>query len=207
MKKLYFILLCAIIQFNVEAAELKPISLSKEENSLTSITKKRPVQDKKWTIKYDDYFKKYAKQYFSLEVDWLWFKSQSIAESALNNNAQSWCKAKGLMQLMPKTFAEVIKREKLENDVWNPRWNIAAGIAYDRQLYNMWKAERPKNDRIAFTMASYNAGAGNILKAQKLCNCNDWRGITLVAHKVTSWKCEETLGYVSRIFNFMNEDF
>jgi len=169
-------------------------------------TKIRPVQDRKWTTKYDAYFKKYTKQYFSIEVDWLWFKSQSIAESALNEDAESWCKAKGLMQLMPATFAEVVKKDKsIPNFLSNPNSNIAAGIYYDRQLWNSWKVERPFNDRMAFTFASYNAGIGNILKAQKICNSNRWKDIVQVASKVTSWKCSETIGYVKRIFGFMNE--
>lgn len=36
---------------------------------------------------------------------------------------------------MPKTFDEIKKKNPSFVDVNEPRWNIAAGIYYDRQLY------------------------------------------------------------------------
>ena len=42
-----------------------------------------------WPSKYDPYFRKYAKRYFGPNVDWRWFKAQGIAESALQDSAQS----------------------------------------------------------------------------------------------------------------------
>ena len=68
------------------------------------------VTDRHWTKKYDQYFRKYSKRFFGPALDWHWFKAQGIAESGLRGNARSWVNAKGIMQLMPRTFAELKKR-------------------------------------------------------------------------------------------------
>jgi soluble lytic murein transglycosylase-like protein len=166
------------------------------------------VTSKKWTSKYDQYFRKYTKRYFGVGFEWKWFKAQAIAESNLKARAQSWVNAKGIMQLMPKTFHEIKKKNPSFVDINEPRWNIAAGIYYDRQLYKKWKAERPFRDKISFTFASYNAGFRNIVKAQRTAkkrglNENLWHNIKSVAPKVRGWRHEETVGYVDKITTMM----
>jgi len=162
------------------------------------------VTSRKWTSKYDQYFKKYTKRYFGAGFEWKWFKAQAIAESNLKANATSWVNAKGIMQLMPKTFHEIKKKNPSFVDINEPRWNIAAGISYDRRLYKKWRAERPFKDKISFTFASYNAGFQNIVKAQKTAkkhglNENLWHNIKSVAPKVIGWRHNETVGYVDKI--------
>lgn len=168
-----------------------------------------PVTSKRWTNKYDRYFRKYTKRFFGPGFEWKWFKAQAIAESNLNNEARSWVNAKGIMQIMPKTFHEIKKKNPSFVDIDEPRWNIAAGIYYDRQLYQKWKAERPLNDRMFFTFGSYNAGFRTIVKAQKVCkkiglNENIWESIESVAPKVRDWRHRETLGYVDKISTMMS---
>jgi membrane-bound lytic murein transglycosylase F len=155
--------------------------------------------------KYDPLFKQYSEKYFP-DLDWLWFKAQSIAESNLNPLAESMCHAKGLMQLMPNTFTEISKVLHLTNIV-DPESNIHAGIYYDRKMYDIWKVPRPINDRLALMFASYNAGVGNILKAQRLCKLESlkWNSIVAVASSVASWKSKETIAYVSKIFALMDQ--
>ena len=174
----------------------------------------KPINNSKWTKKYDIYFNKYTKRYFGPGFEYKWFKSQSIAESALNADAESWVGAKGLMQIMPATYRDIKEHnEFIIGKIENPRWNIEAGIYYDKYLFNNWKAKRPFIDRLAFTFASYNAGMGNILKGQVECNetmqsdsdCNLWINIISSAHKVKSWRHVETLGYVKRIFSLMGK--
>ena len=166
------------------------------------------VTSRKWTSKYDQYFRKYTKRYFGAGFEWKWFKAQAIAESNLKANATSWVNAKGIMQLMPKTFHEIKKKNPSFVDINEPRWNIASGIYYDRQLYKKWRAERPFKDKISFTFASYNAGFRNIIKAQKTAknhglNENLWHNIKSVAPKVRGWRHEETVGYVDKITTMM----
>ena len=140
----------------------------------------------------------------------------AIAESALDPNAQSHCKAQGLLQIMPNTFDEIKRKNKwTDYDVFIPEHNVVSGIYYDRQLYNNWRSKRPENDRIALMMASYNAGLGNPLKAQRLCiakkdtkqNCNLWSDIRIYAPKVNTWIYSESLNYVNKIFRFMDEEY
>ncbi|MDP2359724.1 MAG: transglycosylase, partial [bacterium] len=81
--------------------------------------------------------------------------------------------------------------------------NIQAGIYYDARMWVIWKAPRPLEERIAFTLASYNAGPGHILKAQGLVaagmNPNHWAPVAAELHRVTGRHAEETRTYVERI--------
>ncbi|MFQ6091643.1 MAG: transglycosylase SLT domain-containing protein [bacterium] len=165
---------------------------------------------KRYTTKYDPYFKKYSKRYFGVGFNWRWFKAQAVAESDLNQQAESWAKAKGIMQLLPSTFEDLRKRNPELRDIDEPRWNIAAGIYYDRRLWNNWKAERPFLDRLRFTFGSYNAGLTTLLRAQKVCrtrglNENYWDSIVQIAPLVPRWRHRETLAYVDKIKDLVDE--
>jgi soluble lytic murein transglycosylase-like protein len=46
---------------------------------------------------------------------------------------------RGIMQLMPSTFSEIRSKHPEITGRWDrPEWNIAAGIAYSRQLWDAW---------------------------------------------------------------------
>ncbi len=156
-------------------------------------------------VKYDKYFSKYSKRYFGPAFNWIIFKSQAVAESRLKPDAKSHVGAYGVMQIMPRTFAEIKKRNPEIKGLRNQaRWNIAAGIYYDRKLWKLWKADRPFQDRVDFMLCSYNAGKGNILKAQKLAkkqglNPNLWASIKQVLPQVTGRRSKETIGYIEKI--------
>lgn len=155
--------------------------------------------------RYDNYFSKYTKRNFGIAFDWHHFKAQAIAESRLKKNAKSHVGAIGLMQIMPATYDEISKRHRYIKGSGNsPKWNIAAGISYNRSIWNLFKAERPFQDRLDFTFGAYNAGKGNIIKAQKRAkrlglNPDLWRSIEQTLHKVTGRHSKETLGYVTKI--------
>ena len=168
------------------------------------------VTDRHWTKKYDQYFRKYSKRFFGPALNWHWFKAQGIAESGLRGNARSWVNAKGIMQLMPRTFAELKKKNPELKNVLEPRWNIAAGIYYDSTMFMKWQEDRPFLDRMRFMVGSYNAGFRTILRAQKLSrkhgfNGTDWESIKSVAPRVSKWREKETLGYVRKIEILMGE--
>ena len=170
----------------------------------------RRFSNDKYTTKYDVYFRKYSKRYFAGSIDWQWFKAQAITESNLNNEAKSWVNAKGVMQVMPATFRSLKSKVTDLGDITDPKWNIAAGIYYDRKMWNYWKAERPFDDKLSFMFASYNAGAGTILRAQKVCvkhnlNENLWNSVRQVSPKVRKWHDKETLRYIDKIFLFKGE--
>jgi len=155
--------------------------------------------------KYDPYFRKYSKRFFGAGFDWRVFKAQAIADSRLKPDARSHVGAVGIMQIMPATFEEIVaKNPTIRGGRLQPRWNIAAGIFYDRQLWRFWKAERPLADRLNFMFSSYNAGKGNILKAQRMArrknvNPNLWPPVAEVLPRVTGKRSRETLGYVAKI--------
>ena len=44
----------------------------------------------------------------------------------------------GLMQIMPKTYAELRARHQLGADAYNPRDNILAGAAYLREMLDRY---------------------------------------------------------------------
>jgi len=125
-----------------------------------------PVHSNKWTDEYDRHFKKYSKRYFGPLFDWHWFKAQAIAESGLDQNAESKVGARGLMQILPSTFEEITEKNPHYLELDDPRWNIAAGIYYDRTLYRKFP-KVPEQERLYMALASYNAGYGNVLRAAR----------------------------------------
>ncbi len=156
------------------------------------------------TDRYDDTFRKYSQRFFGPGFDWRIFKAQAMAESNLNENAKSWVGARGLMQLMPSTFREVQTKNPEFAAINKPEWNIGAGIYYNRQLWKQWAAQSGENDLHRFSLASYNAGRGTLLRAQdvargKTLDPQAWPSIQTVAPDVPKWRHEETLTYVQRI--------
>jgi membrane-bound lytic murein transglycosylase F len=154
--------------------------------------------------RYDDTFRKYSKRYFGVGFDWRLFKAQGMAESNLDSAATSWVGARGIMQLMPTTFHEISSRNPEMARIDDPEWNIAAGIFYDRTLWQLWAKDSVEDHRREFMLASYNAGRGTILSAQAMARRDSldhrsWPQIERVAPKVRRWRHEETLGYLKRI--------
>jgi len=156
---------------------------------------------------YDAHFQAQAELYFGEvlidgnQVDWRWFKAQGIAESGLRPTAVSPAGAQGVMQIMPATAAEIGARLHLEADVFNPFTNIKFGVYYDLRMWRIWGREVGL-ERLMFMFASYNAGAGNILKAQKLAEPKDqWWAVAKELPRITGIRnSQETIGYVKRIF-------
>jgi len=170
---------------------------------------KNTIDDPKWSNQYNKHFQKNSKRYFGVGFNWKWWKAQSITESALDKNAESWVGAKGLMQVMPKTYKDIQKKVPDLGNINEPRWNIAAGLYYNKYLFNNWTSPRPFIDRMSFIFASYNGGIGNVLKAQKYCNrkkninCNLWNNIIDVAPNIQTWRYDESLHYVEKIKKLM----
>ena len=162
------------------------------------------AQSGRATDRYDVLFRKYSKQYFGVGFDWRVFKAQALTESNLNPDARSAVGALGIMQLMPSTFKEIQTKNPELEEVNDPRWNIAAGIYYNRRLWKSWNDHEQIQDRARFMFGSYNAGRGTILKAKDTAAQNGldaraWENVETVAPKVPRWRHEETLNYIRRI--------
>lgn len=161
----------------------------------------RPTRD---DARYDDLFRKYSKRFFGVGYDWRYFKAQGMAESNLDSAARSYVGARGIMQLMPSTFAEIQSRRTEFESIDHVEWNIAAGILHDRYLWQRWKDLGTDEERRRFMFGSYNAGEGPILRArgmarQRQLDAHTWSSIEQVAPEVRRWRYRETLGYVRKI--------
>ena len=161
----------------------------------------RPTRD---DARYDELFRKYSKRFFGVGYDWRYFKAQGMAESNLDSAARSYVGARGIMQLMPSTFAEIQSRRTEFESIDHVEWNIAAGILHDRYLWQRWKDLGTDEERRRFMFGSYNAGEGPILRArgmarQRQLDAHAWASIEQVAPEVRRWRYRETLGYVRKI--------
>lgn len=81
----------------------------------------------------------------------LWIIAVKRAESADDVRAVSSAGARGLMQVMPNTWAALRVRYGLGRDPYNPRDNILAGASYLREMFDRYGT-------IPAMLAAYNAG-------------------------------------------------
>jgi hypothetical protein len=79
-----------------------------------------------------------------------WIRAVMHVESGGKPRARSSKAAMGLMQIMPKTWAELRARYRLGADPYDPHDNILAGAAYIRELHDRYGAPG--------FLAAYNAG-------------------------------------------------
>ncbi len=114
---------------------------------------------------YDSLLKQFAE-----EADWDWrlLAAQVAQESRFDPQARSWVGATGLLQLMPRTA-----REMGVTDPNDPEDNLRGGVKYLSWLTGLWSDEiQDESERMKFILASYNAGRGHVLDAQRLAEKN-----------------------------------
>jgi membrane-bound lytic murein transglycosylase F len=95
--------------------------------------------------------------------DWRLIASIIYQESRFQTNLESWQGTYGLMQFTPETGV----RFGVYPDS-PPEVQIIGGVKYIKRLYNFWKEIPDSTQRMKFTLASYNAGHGHILDAQRI---------------------------------------
>lgn len=141
--------------------------------------------------KYDKIIKKYSRRY---GFDWRLIAAQIFAESHFKFDAKSRVGALGLMQIMPST-AKYLGTDP--NSLLTPEQNISLGCLYDRRLFNRWSNKKVTKNRLAFTLASYNAGRSRVLRAESRAGSartKNWEA-------VKPFLPGETRIYVDKIFN------
>ncbi|WP_445362165.1 transporter substrate-binding domain-containing protein [Microbulbifer sp. ANSA003] len=110
---------------------------------------------------YDELVKESA---FKYDFDWRMIVAQMWQESNFNPKAVSPVGAQGLMQVMPATAEEM----GFPPPLFEPERGIKAGVKYMDWVRDRFNPALPTVNKLWFTLASYNAGYGHLLDAQRL---------------------------------------
>lgn len=121
------------------------------KNRLTLVTSLSP---------YDDMTQQYSAEY---GFDWRLITALMFQESQFNPEANSYAGAQGLMQMIPAT-AELMG----VSDINNPESSIDGGVRYLNYLRTKFEDSILLQDRMWFTLASYNAGYGRVKRGREL---------------------------------------
>jgi len=116
--------------------------------------RKQRIQQSINTKKYDAIIKKAQKKY---GVEFSLIKAVIQVESGFNPKAVSKKGAKGLMQIMPDNY-----RNLLVKDPFNPSQNIMGGTLYLQRLLRRYKNKLP------LALAAYNAGPQAVDKYKRI---------------------------------------
>ncbi|WP_057831833.1 transporter substrate-binding domain-containing protein [Colwellia sp. TT2012] len=117
---------------------------------------------------YDDIVRSYVKPY---NFDWRLIVSQMYQESRFDPLASNATGAFGLMQMLPRTAAELGVA-----DLKDPEQAIASGVQYLNWTRDRFSKDLPVQEQIFFSLASYNAGYGHVKDAQRLARQLGLRG-------------------------------
>jgi len=108
--------------------------------------------------RWDDLIQQYT---IGTDFDWRLLTAQMFQESRFDPEARSHAGAYGLMQMMPQTA-----RQMGVSDISDPEQQIKAGAEYMEWLYSRFSSDLSTADRLAFTLAAYNAGWGHVRDAR-----------------------------------------
>jgi membrane-bound lytic murein transglycosylase F len=115
---------------------------------------------------YDDLAKRYAERY---GFDWRLLVALMYQESRFDPQALSAAGAVGLLQVLPSTA-----RELGVSDPSDPEQGFQAGVRYLDWLRGRFSLDMGLPDRVAFTIAAYNAGYGHVADARRVAARNGW---------------------------------
>jgi len=115
---------------------------------------------------YDAQVRKYADEY---GFDWALIVAQMYQESRFDPKAESWAGARGLMQILPTTGALFGVQDLNGVDT-----SIQTGVRYLAWLQQRFEPELTVQDRMWFSLASYNAGLGHVRDARALARKMGW---------------------------------
>ncbi len=115
---------------------------------------------------YDELFRQEADKH---DFDWRLILAQAFQESRFDPAAKSWVGAKGLLQVMPNTAKELGVKE-----LGKPENGVRAGVAYLAWVRERFEDSLPLAERIWFSLAAYNAGAGHVQDARRLAQRQGW---------------------------------
>lgn len=105
---------------------------------------------------FDSWINRYSQEY---KIDPMLIFAQMQQESSFRKGAVSYKGARGLMQVMPKTFAEIARRYPGRfTNINDPRQNIEAGILYLSEQLAAFDGD------LKLALAAYNAGPEAVRK-------------------------------------------
>ena len=146
--------------------------------------------------------------------DWRLLAAQCYQESCFDPKAYSWAGARGLMQIMPATAAQI---GLPESKMYDPEENIYAAVRYIIKLTSHFQDIRDPRERQLFVLGSYNGGFFHIRDAMALAkkdgkNPHRWDDVSEYVLKLSMpqyyndpvvkygyMRGQETATYVSRI--------
>ena len=110
---------------------------------------------------YDAFFRQHAQD---LAWDWELLAVMAWKESRFDSTVTSHSGAEGIMQLMPRTSAKLGLDSAAAMDD-----HIRVAARYLSRLDTLWMRAVPdREQRLRFVLASYNAGPGHVIDAQRL---------------------------------------
>ena len=113
--------------------------------------------------KYGPIIRKYSERY---DLDWRLVLAVIRQESRFKPNARSRVGAYGLMQIMPGTQAELMRKLGVP-EARSPYYNIKAGMYHLKSLFRYFE-DAPGRDRRDLALAAYNAGLSRVRDAQEV---------------------------------------
>ncbi len=156
--------------FKVKLKSSNKIDIKVNENEIPKVHPSNESLNR--LKKYDDLIEEASREF---GIDKNVIKSIILAESAANHRAVSPAKAKGLMQLMDTTAAEMGVK-----NIFDPKENIYGGTKY------LAKMLRQYNGDLKLALAAYNAGPQNVEK---------YKGIP---------PFQETQNYITKVMSYLN---
>jgi membrane-bound lytic murein transglycosylase F len=114
--------------------------------------------------KYDTIIKENAAK---IGWDWRFLCAQVYQESRFDPKAESWAGAGGLIQLMPATAKEV----GVSNS-FDPSENVRGGVKYLNRMRKQFENVEDSIQKVKFTLAAFNCGAGHVFDAMRLAEKN-----------------------------------
>lgn len=149
---------------------------------------------------YDKPIKAAAERYWP-GVDWRWWRAQLYQESRLDPNARSPAGAIGLAQFMGPTWADVSRAMGwglVDRRAAEPA--ITGGAFYMAQMRRFFRDADSATDQHELAQGGYNAGAGSIRKALRICDDGvTWAACVACLPQITGKNARETINYIPAI--------
>ncbi|MCY4641862.1 MAG: lytic transglycosylase domain-containing protein [Gammaproteobacteria bacterium] len=154
-----------------------------------------------------------------LKSEWKLVKSSALTESGCKADVCSNAHACGVLQILQGTWNDLRLKEKrviihhlppeitdkaTKGSIFDAKLNIFYGTKYLGWLASQWLGrDRSPVEVFKLAAAAYNAGIGNILKAQAACGgARLWEDIKPCLHKITGHRAKETIDYIDKIFQW-----